>query len=621
MANNEDIEIIKECQSFLKDSSDEFSTDVQRQTEQLEQFSGNFWTDSVCKQYRRTNKARPNLHFSNWEVMANAVVSPFSDSPFHVALEEQEDDADNSTQEGVDSYEHDNDSKTNELFAVKRAFVCGNGYYLLSVDKDELTGENKIIGEFVARQDSVAFDPNATAVDGSDAEQGAIVNYISTQKAKRLYGDGIVPMDYPSAMPTLDFTGIKQWSNEANKVQIVTYYRKKSRDIGEGKKRTYVEWFKICGNGIVDRGTLPIRYIPIIRFAGYAVYRGGAIRYTGIVDKTFSLQLGINIAYSTMVERAGRSVKANYITNVESVQGLEQYYKSMNEDDSLLVMYKGDKAPIQVQESFVTSDLSDMIANARNLLSDVVGVPLTGINGINETGKTATEVMQQQINSESNVANFYNNAYKACRTIGRIVIELVTGGEDRKFTLENGPAVITQDMKRRKELSAVAQLVPENLKSVIAIHYIDTLKSDYADKVKADIVANLPQDISLVSEKPEDPVAIHELKRMQSICEQMQLQIETLEQKNEELQKQYESAELSLLNNRENINADMQKFVISEQNRMNLETAKLQTQNAKVAGELALKNKQVNAEIQRTGVETEKVAMETARQFSEDMGV
>jgi DNA polymerase I-like protein with 3'-5' exonuclease and polymerase domains len=99
------------------------------------------------------------------------------------------------------------------------------------------------------------------------------------------------------------------------------------------------------------------------------------------------------------------------------------------------------------------------------------------------------------------------------------------------------------------------------------------------------------------------------------------LQIESLEKQNEDLQKQYESAELSLLNNRENINADMQKFVISEQNKMNLETAKLESQNAKVAGELELKNKQVNAEIQRTGVETEKAALETARQFSEDMGV
>ena len=612
MADNtqNDVSIIKECQQFLRESSDEFSTDVRRQTDQLEQFSGNFWTDSVCKAYRRTNKLRPNLHFSNWEVMANAAMSPFSNSPFHSALEQTEGMAED-LQDQVDAFEQDNDSKTNYLFAAKRAFVCGSGYYVLSIETDELTGENKIIGEFINRQDSVAFDPNALNVDGSDAEQGAIVNYISKRKAKRLYGEGIVPAD-DSVPPTLDFTGINQWANEEGRVQLVTYYRKKEKGVG-------VEWFKICGNGIVDRGTLPIRYIPIVRFAGYSVYKGGAVRYVGIVDKTFSLQLGINIAFSTMVERAGRSVKANYITNVDAVAGLDKYYKKMNEDDSLLVMYKGDKAPIPVQESFVTSDLTDMIANSRNLLSDVVGIPLTGINGINETSKTATEVMQQQINSESNVSNFYDNAYKATRTIGRIVIELLTEGVDVPFTLENGPAVITQDMKRRKELAAVAGLVPENMKSLIAIHYLDTIKSDYAKNVRADIVANLPQDISLVSDTPADPVAVHELKRMQNICEQMQDRLDTLEQQNVELQKQYESAEQALLNNRETRALDMAKFSIAERNKMNIETAKLQSADAKAAADLAIKNKKVDAEIERTGVETERIAVETAEAVEGDL--
>ncbi|MBQ2437087.1 MAG: hypothetical protein II265_03240, partial [Clostridia bacterium] len=305
--------------------------------------------------------------------------------------------------------------------------------------------------------------------------------------------------------------------------------------------------------------------------------------------------------------------------NVDAVAGLDEYYKKMNEDDSLLVMYKGDKAPIPVQESFVTSDLTDMIANSRNLLSDVVGIPLTGINGINETSKTATEVMQQQINSESNVSNFYDNAYKATRTIGRIVIELLTEGVDVPFTLENGPAVITQDMKRRKELAAVAGLVPENMKSLIAIHYLDTIKSDYAKNVRADIVANLPQDISLVSDTPADPVAVHELKRMQNICEQMQDRLDTLEQQNVELQKQYESAEQALLNNRETRALDMAKFSIAERNKMNIETAKLQSADAKAAADLAIKNKKVDAEIERTGVETERLAVETAEAVEGDL--
>ena len=623
MENEEEYGIIKECQEFLTDSATAFATDMNRQKEQLEMFGGNFWTDGTKKTYRRTNKLRPNLHFSNWEVLKNASVSPFSRSPYHIALENTESKEQvnddpfgigltyDDVQEGIDKYEGDTDCKTSYIDALGRAYVCGNGFYVLGVEKDELTGENKICGEFVVRQESVAFDPNANNVDGSDAEQGAIVNYISMKKAKRLYGNGIVPMDYPASQPTLSFVDNDQFPDIANKIQVVTYYRK--HKVGEGDdERTIVQWFKICGNGIIDSGELPIRYIPIVRFAGFSTYRNGDIFYTGIVDKTFSLQLGINIAYSTLVERAGRSVKANFITNVDAVDGLDAYYKKMNEDDSLLVMYKGDKAPIPINENFVTGDLSDMIANTRNLLSDVVGVPLTGINGINESNKTATEVMQQQANAESNVANFYQNAYKATRTIGRIVIELITNGKDIPFTLENGPAVISEKMKKQQELSVVAGLVPENMKALVAMHYLDTLKSDEAQSVKKDVVANLPLDIKVASEEPTDAVAIHELRRMQGLCEQMNVQIEELKKQNEELQKQYEASEMTLLNQREDRNLGMQRFMISEQNKMNLETAKLESQNAKVAGELAIKNKQVNAEMQRTAVETEKTALETA---------
>ena len=617
-------EIIKECQDFLTDSATAFGTDMARQTEQLEMFGGNFWTDNTKKTYRRTNKLRPNLHFSNWEVLKNASVSPFSRSPYHIALEDTMSDKNvedpfglglsyEDVQNDIDKYEGDTDCKVSYIDALGRAYVCGNGFYVLGVEEDELTKHNKICGEFVVRQESVAFDPNANNVDGSDAEQGAIVNYISLKKAKRLYGNGIVPMDYPKVQPTLSFVDNIQFPDIENKIQVVTYYRKHKVEGGA----TIVQWFKICGNAIIDSGELPIRYIPIVRFAGFATYRNGNIFYTGIVDKTFSLQLGINIAYSTLVERAGRSVKANFITNVDAVSGLDDYYKKMNEDDSLLVMYKGDKPPIPINENFVTGDLSDMIANTRNLLSDVVGVPLTGINGINESNKTATEVLQQQANAESNVANFYQNAYKATRTIGRIVIELITGGKDLPFTLENGPAVISEKMKKQQELSVVSGLVPENMKALVAMHYLDTLKSDEAESVKADIVANLPTDIKVVSEQPTDAVAIHELRRMQNLCEQMNLQIEELTKQNEELQKQYEASEMTLLNQREDRNLGMQRFMISEQNKMNLETAKLESQNAKAAGELALKNKQVNAEMQRSALEAEKTAIETAEKVED----
>ena len=69
-----------------------------------------------------------------------------------------------------------------------------------------------------------------------------------------------------------------------------------------------------------------------------------------------------------------------------------------------------------------------------------MGIPLTGLDS---TGKmperTATEILRQQISKESNTANYYNNAFRACRAIAKILIQFVSG-QDLKFTLENGPS-------------------------------------------------------------------------------------------------------------------------------------------------------------------------------------
>jgi hypothetical protein len=49
---------------------------------------------------------------------------------------------------------------------------------------------------------------------------------------------------------------------------------------------------------------------------------------------------------------------------------------------------------------------------------------------------------------------------------------------------------------------------------------------------------------------------------------------------------------------------------------MNIETAKLESQNAKAAAELAIKNKAVNADMQRAATEAEQAAVDTAEKIA-----
>lgn len=586
-----DEELIEKCRKFLAKSSQRYSSQVSKQVADLESFNGNFWTPEVRKTYLRTGKRKYCLHFSDWSVLANAIVSPYAKSPWHDELVDRRGELDE-IQEAINDLERDSDLKHEFKKALLRGVVSGAGYIVATTMLDEFTGEPKITAEFVTRQASVALDPMVEKVDASDAEEGAIVNYISVNKAKRLYGGDVVPYMYPQNAPKLSFAGINQWPNLEDCVQLVSYYYKNENGT--------VDYCKICGDRVVERIGLPIRFIPIIRFAGYEKYDSDFTKYAGIVDKTWSLQLGLNIAYSTLMERANRSIKANVIMSTAAGQNLDPYYEKKEDEDGSVIMYnQGADVPQVIKESFETGDLANVIETTRNLIADVIGVPLAGIIG--DSDKTATEFLIQNNSQESNVSIFFDNAYRACRTFGRIVIELLTGGMDIPFELENGPDVITNNLKHRQELSAIAGTLPQEMQPIVAVHMCDTIDSDFVDNVRADIIANLGANLKIVSDKPSDPVAIHELEQMKALLDSTMEQVEELKKNNDELNIQNMSLQLQLQNTKESRIVDLAKH----QDRLELDEEKLRLEADKQGVELQLDIADKQSELAKEALDIE----------------
>ena len=581
-------EIIECCSDFLRKSDVRYNASVTRATNDLELYSGNFWNENMRKQYRK-GKTRVCLSMNNWQVISNAIASPFSNSPWHAELTEKIEPEKQTLQKNINTVEAENDTKTSLQDAFRKAVLTGYGYVVVSTDVDELTGEPKIVIESAKQISSVAMDPNINSLDGSDAEEGAIINYISTKKAKRLYGDDVIPFNYPESQPLLSLSMFNQWRVPHDSVAIVSYYRK--NDDGQ------IEFYKICGNKVVQNDVLPIKYIPIIRIAGNEIYESGEINYNGIIQQTLPLELGANTAFSTLIERCGRSTKANFIAHVDAVDGLEKYYAKADQDESMAILWKGEHQPVPLTESFQTGDLSATISTCRTLMEDTVGVPLTGISA-NQPEKTATEILRQQISKESNTANYYNNAYIACRTLSKIIIELLNDGEDVLFTLENGPSVITRQMKARQEINALSAICPDNMKPVLAKYFADTLKDDIGEDLSKNIVANLPADIKLVTEQ-QDPMAIHQLEQMKATLDQTMQQLQEMQQENEQLKNELNTAQINLMENREARMLDWQKFQLSEQNKMALEAAKLQSSNAKTSADIQQKQAELNLEAKK----------------------
>ena len=605
----DDREIIKQCADFLRRSSRRYAKSLQRATKDLRRYSGNFWDDDFKKSYR-PGKNRLCLTLNNWNVICNAISSPLSASPWHTELTNQEDEL-KEIQEGIDYIEAKNDYKTALLDGFRKDVLTGYGFLVVSTDIDDFTGEPTIVLESVKHLQSVAMDPACVSCDGSDAEEGAVVNFIGVRKAKRLYGEDVAPMNYPETQPLLSLNGMDQWGCPEDQIAIVSYYVKE--DDG-------VHFYKICGNKVVQSEVLPIKYIPIVRLAGNEIYDAENINYNGIVQQTLSLELGANIAYSTLIERCGRSTKANYLIHVTAIDGLEKSYANSDKDDAMAVLWKGEHEPKPLVEQFATGDLQATVNTTRTLIEDIVGVPLTGIpDGAPE--KTATEILRQQTSKESNTANYYNNAFTACQTISKILIELLNGGQDLRFTLENGPSVITRQMKARQELQALATICPDELKPIIAKFFADTLEDDVGKDLGRNILANLPKDLVYLQDDELDPGAVHQLEMMKATLEECMAQLDEQIKANGELQKELDTAQISMLENREQRVLDWEKFKVSETNRMALETAKLEQSGVELDANIQLETGKLIVEAEKNQAkaqnDTDKVMLEAQKTAEE----
>lgn len=587
--------IISKCKTFLQKSSDYYCSQVSRKKRDLEVASGNYWSDDLIAEYDRTGRICKS--FTMYNKYCNAIVSPFSKSPYHADIEDPDGEY-TKVQEDLDKIENSANIKYVFEQALRHATLQGTGFFILSFDG------GKITGEVVRDVSQIALDPNVQELDGSDAESGAVVNYISLTKAKRLYGEDVVTRDDEYALSNFG----SQWTTPSDTIPIVTYY--------EMNERGYVDMCKLCGNKVVKEPVeMPITRIPIYRICFNEIVRNGKIDYNGIVDMTADLQFGMNIGYSTLLERANRSPKANFMMPAKAMDGLEEFYKKLHTKESLVCLYNGNVEPKPIIEQYQTQDLMATIQACNDLMSSTIGIPSQGLNPV-ANSQTATEILIQQNNAESNVESLYSNANNAIWQFNHSIIECLCFQyriqKIPEFKLINGPQVITKMMKRRQELLAVSQLVDEKTRKIIAKSYIDTLDDDLKQPLLADIIANT-EDINFISDSDaeEDPRAVAVLNKMNMVLQETQDELELQMQKFAELKKENDQLQLQLMNMKQQQLLDYQKHLDDmsiKQQELDLKAAEA---NVKLQGDIM--NNENKAAIEQTKLQKEMVNLEKAK--------
>lgn len=584
----------KECREFIKNSSESNSKDVQRAKEHLMFYSGDQFS-SVKDDLHRGK--RINKSFSELPKYVQAIKSAASKSPYHSELARSSTLEEAGSLQSLEQYqkvfdiiEADNDYKSQMMQGIDSAIVTGIGVVLLTTVMDEISGEAKYVIESLRDISKVAFDRDCVKDDKSDAEGCAIINYVSKRKAKRDFGERtILPTGITEAFPS-------QWVIPDDSVPLITYYRK-GFDENKGK----VEYFQFCGKECIAYELLNLPMIPVFKMTGYIVYRDNKFVSVGIIDRVQDLQVGANLAYSALFERLNRSVKAGYICPAEAIEGYQDQISKLADGDTPLFLYKsGFEKPTQIIEAFNTDDLMSVLSTSANLMSSVIGVPSQGVVGIKNINTTATEVLVQEANSESNVSCFYESYERVCRNISICLLNLLTNGEpgDIIVKLVNGPSVITRNSKRRQEISMMASMMDEKTKPLLAKYYAESLDDDLGKKISADIVANLDPSVKL-TEETQDPAAIHQLKQMRALNDSTMQELEKTKQENEGLTKENETLNLSLLDNREARQLEMQKAIMSNETETNIKLAELALKDKEIANDLQIKQQTLRLDAQK----------------------
>lgn len=594
---SEDLEFIRKIKENLSKSSSFYESLIQRKKNDLRLYSGNFWTDDLVAATDRNG--RINRSFTFYPKYCSAIVSPFSKSPYHAEIEDP-DGLYEKIQEKLNFIENQNNMKYVLSQALKHATIQGTGFFILSIK------DGKICPEIVRDVTQVALDPAIYELDGSDASWGAIVNFIGIARAKRIYGDDVVTNEQNYELMNFG----SQWEVPQDQLPLVTYY--------EMNNSGSVDMYQCCGNKIVNKVNINIDRIPIYRLCFNEIVVDNKIDYNGIVDMTKDLQFGLNLGYSTLLERANRTPKANFLMPAKAYDGLEEFYQKLHTKESLVAVYNGDTPPTPIIEQYQTQDLMATIQSCNDLMASTIGIPSQGLNPMMKD-QTATEILTQQANSESNVGILYENAYQTIFSFSRNIIQLLCWEEgiDKlpEFKLINGPQVITKLMKRRQELLAVSNMVDDITKKIVAKHYMETLDADVKDGLIADIVANSPE-INWISDstEDEDPRAVNILNKMNGVLVETQNELEQQIVENGELKKTIQELQLQLINQKEQHLLDLREH----EDKMNLEWAKLgqeqqsqaldiqakqQENEYKVAGEQAKYEKEI------LGLEKERMKM------------
>lgn len=480
---------------FLRDFDERNKSDVQRMRKDRAFACGDQWNEFVTA---AGESGRPEAVFNMIDNFKNAIVNPFLARPFDISytMESTAENSVDAINEWVRGLQNEWQTKNAIETGLIASVECGRGFFYVTN-----TDDNRIGVFAVDDPTMVMFDPNSTEINGSDAETCAVVEYITKSKAKAKYGEKYDEDVRKDFLPNLgeNFNPQEDMSVIINFYELKTEYQEVQTELGTQKVEVKTVLFtKFLDGNVVQQVSLPLKHIPVVPICGTKTWIDKHRTFVGITHKLRYPQMVINYAVRQLMERLARTPKSQLIIGKTALQGNERYYENADKNLSPLLPYNdfssgGQKIdpPVRFDNSVQCDDIISIVQGQMDLMASIVGMPLSGVASSLGAEETAESILLRTKSTESNVSHFTEHAKQSVKQLGVVLLEFYTMyhpeiAQGLRVVVGAGPEAITSKMEARRQLLALSQLYPEDMKPVIAYGITKTL-----DNIEISSVSNM----------------------------------------------------------------------------------------------------------------------------------
>ncbi len=355
---------------------------------------------------------------------------------------------------------------------------AGIGYWRIQVEHlSDDSFDQEIYIRRIKDPRSVYLDPNINEVDGSDAWFGFIFDDEPKDLFKAKYpeyanvvGSSVLGGNSPDGWITQNNVRVCEYYRKTQKkTKLVTWINgngeqvlKKLEDLDEleemqrkeiiknkANKDQYqyqerkvliddVEWFKIAGDRIIDRGPWLGKYVPIIRLVGTETIIDGVLDRKGHTRQMIDPQRMYNWNASADVEYGALQTKAPWVAASAAIEGFEEYYEKANSVNFSYLPYNHideDGNPIPPPQRPMPPQASPAYVQRMQISINEMMMASGQYQsqfGENENAKSGVAINARQRQGDRATYHFLDNQAMAIRNTGKQIIDLIPKVYDTK---------------------------------------------------------------------------------------------------------------------------------------------------------------------------------------------